>query len=305
MFLIFLVYGLFASTFILGRNVVSAVPPIFFIGIRMVLASLLLGLFLIIQRKGKNKFELIEKKELPWFLGIIIFHIYGAYVAEYISLQYLTGAKVCLLYNLSPFITALCTYVFLKQHLSRKKWIGLLIGFGAFLPLLISDFNGATLFTTSDLAIYPECILLFSVVCAALGWIFMKKLTETYNYSYLVVNTCGMFFGGILALIHSSFVEIWPSFYSLAHNFPFLRGLCGLILIGNIICYNLYGYLLQRYSPTLLSFFGFCTPVFAALLGWIFLNESVNPLFFATIVGVFFGLYLFYQDELIQKQTTL
>ena len=70
-----------------------------------------------------------------------------------------------------------------------------------------------------------------------------------------------------------------------------------LIIIANIICYNLYGYLLSRYSATFLSFAGFMTPLFAAGLGWLFLNEQVTWHFFATIFMVIFGLYLFHERK--------
>jgi len=77
--------------------------------------------------------------------------------------------------------------------------------------------------------------------------------------------------------------------------------LCGysllLVLIANIIGYNLYGYLLSRYSATFLSFAGFMTPLFAALLGWIFLSEPVSWHFFATMIFVVFGLYLFHERK--------
>ena len=73
-----------------------------------------------------------------------------------------------------------------------------------------------------------------------------------------------------------------------------------LILIANIICYNLYGYLLSRYSPTFLSFAGFMTPLFAAFLGWLFLGEQVTWHFFATIGFVILGLYLFHEKKPIE-----
>jgi len=74
-----------------------------------------------------------------------------------------------------------------------------------------------------------------------------------------------------------------------------------LILIGNIICYNLYGKLLHRYSATTLSFFGCTTPLFAALFGWFWLREEVSPWFYVTALLVGVGLYIFYQEELKEE----
>jgi drug/metabolite transporter (DMT)-like permease len=74
-----------------------------------------------------------------------------------------------------------------------------------------------------------------------------------------------------------------------------------MIIIANIIFYNLYGYLLHFYSATWLSFVGFITPLFAALYGWLFLNETIGWAYFISIFIVFWGLYLFYQDELKKK----
>ena len=73
MLLILTMYALFASTFILGREVVAIVPPIFFIGVRMLIAGALLFSFIMIKHRKELTFK---QKELPWFLGIIIFHIY-------------------------------------------------------------------------------------------------------------------------------------------------------------------------------------------------------------------------------------
>jgi drug/metabolite transporter (DMT)-like permease len=77
MFLLFVLYAFFASTFIIGREAVLAVPPMFFIGIRMVLAGILLVGFVRIFNKESFK---IKKEDLFWFAGIVLFHIYGSYV---------------------------------------------------------------------------------------------------------------------------------------------------------------------------------------------------------------------------------
>lgn len=306
MLLILVLYSLFASTFILGREAALACPPILFIGIRMLLAgAILLGYVLVSKKEPLS----IKKKELPWFAGIVGFHIYGSYILEFIGLQYLTGAKVSLLYNLSPFITALMAYFFLREVLSTRKWVGLLIGFLSFIPVMVTQPVAAELATsTGFLASYAEIIMVIAVSMSCVGWIFMKKLISTYDHSYVFVNGIGMLVGGLLAFPTSYACEVWPSVESLLSNIPFLRSLFLLILIGNIICYNLYGKLLHTYSTTALSFFGASTPLFAALFGWLWLGETVTPWFFVTAVLVTIGLYIFYKEELrdgITKPTLL
>lgn len=295
---ILILYALFGSTFILGKEAVMAVPPIFFIGIRMVLASLLLLGFIKFYQRGSLS---IKREDAPWFAGIVAFHIYIAYILEFVGLQYITGAKACLLYNLSPFITALFSYFFFSEIMTKRKWLGLSIGFCAFLPSLIfetpsAEFSGGGVGFIS----YAEALMMLSVVSSCAGWIFMRKLTRELGYSYFFVNTVGMFGGGILALLTSYPLEVWPSYASLINNVPFIRSLFLLILIGNIICFNLYGKLLATYSATILSFFGFVTPLFAAIFGWFWLGETVSWSFFVTVILVAFGLYEFYQEELRQ-----
>ncbi len=302
MLLVLVLYALFASTFILGREAALACPPILFIAIRMMLAGCLLLSYVYFSKKEPLK---IKRNELFWFAGIVLFHIYGSYICEFVGLQYLTGAKASLLYNLSPFITALFSYFFFKEILSSKKWLGLLIGFLAFIPVMITQPAAAEQATSTGLlAPYAEWILVLSVTMSCIGWIFMKRLISTHNHSYVFVNGIGMLIGGFLAFPTSYAFEAWPSFLDLMGNVPFIRSLLLLILIGNIICYNLYGKLLHTYSATALSFFGASTPIFAALFGWLWLKETVTPWFYVTALLVAIGLYIFYKEELSDGLTS-
>ena len=104
MILVILLYLLFASTFTLGKAALSYVSPFLFIGIRMICGgSLLLAYYCFIARKK----VIIHTNDYSLFLRIIIFHIFCAYTLEFYALEYVTSAKACLLFNLSPFITAL------------------------------------------------------------------------------------------------------------------------------------------------------------------------------------------------------
>ncbi len=297
MVLIFLLYALFASTFTLAKEAVSYAPPVFFIGVRMTLAGALLLAFV---RYYKKSNCVIAPKDYFWFSIIILFHIYCSYVFEFIAMQHLTSGKACLIYNLMPFVTAFFSYIFFKEVMTPKKWLGLSIGLIGSVPLLMAhtDTQEYSWGAVGRISL-PEMYMLIAVFAAAIGWIAMKKLTKSGEYSYFFVNAVGMAGGGILALCSSAAFETWPSAAQLC-TFPFLRTLFLMILIGNIICYNLYGKLLEIYSATVLSFFGFFTPAFGALFGWLWLGESVSISFFITLAFVAFGLFLFYQEELKQ-----
>lgn len=308
MIFVIIMYLLFASTFTLGKAALAYVPPFLFIGMRMVLGgSLLLGYYRFIKKQRLS----ISAIDYSLFLRIIIFHIFFAYTLEFWALEYVTSAKACLLYNLSPFITAIFSYFLFAERLSYRQITGLVIGFLGFIPILVAQTPLEKIsWHVGFLSIY-EIALIFSVTSSAYGWMMVKNLMHR-NYNLIMINGIGMTGGGILALILSFVMEgalgikeattVMPQLVDLfgvmGERLIMLGGYClALVIIANIIGYNLYGYLLSRYSATFLSFAGFMTPLFAALLGWIFLGEQVTWHFFTTISMVILGLYLFHEKK--------
>ena len=310
MILVIFLYLLFASTFTLGKAVLSYVSPFLFIGMRMMLAgSMLLGYYVLIAKRSIA----IKKEDYYLFARTIIFHIFCAYTLEFWALEYVTSAKACLLYNLSPFVTAVLSYVLYSERLTVKQICGLTIGFVGFIPILVAqtpleEFGWHVGFLSSY-----EMALIVSVISSAYGWMIVKNLIAK-KYSLILINGISMTGGGILAFILSLVKEGLPMMKNVPVTMPAVVGSVGLfgerimmlgiysisiVIIANIIGYNLYGYLLSRYSATFLSFAGFMTPLFAALLGWIFLREQVTWHFFVTMALVVLGLYLFHEKKQI------
>ncbi len=292
---------LIASTFTIGKLALQYVQPIFFISVRMLVGgSLLLG-FLYFFRRSDLK---IYKKNVWDFGAIVLFHIFFAFVAEFWALQYLSSSKVCLFYNLSPFISAVFSYFWFAEHMTKRKLFGLFLGFCGFIPVIVASGVSDSSSNAFWFFSWPELAMLISVVSACYGWIVVRKLGRQ-GYSMLAINGIGMLGGGLLAFFTSLVIEGMPAFRVISHSamrdFFACAGYAALlILLANVVFYNLYGYLLRRYTATFLSFAGFLTPVFAALYGWLLLGESVGWSFFLTIILVFCGLFIFYQEELRQ-----
>lgn len=228
---------------------------------------------------------------------LAIFNIYLTNVFEFWGLQYLTSFKTCFIYSLSPFLSALFSYFLFSEHLTSKKWMGLMVGFIGFLPLLLSQTSSEAEVGQLFLFSWPELSVMMAAICSVYGWIVLKQLVHTHQLSPLTANGMSMLMGGLLALSHSIAVESWDPL-PVTDWTIFLECTLVLIVVSNLICYNLYGHLLKRYSATFMSFAGFTTPLFTALLGWLFLDETIPLSFYLSLAIVFGGLLLFDQEEL-------
>lgn len=319
MMLVVVLYMLFALTFTLAKTSLYYVKPIFFIGIRMTISGLALLAYFFFSHTKKIRFS---RHDIMLFMNIIFFHIYGSYIFEFWALQHIVSSKACFFYNLSPFFSALFSYLWLSERLSRNQIMGLIVGFVGFLPMIVTGQTEEAAGALGFLSL-PEVVMFLAVLCSVYGWIVMKQLISNDRYSPIMVNGIGMFFGGIAAFFTSLVIEKndffgagkiaieKDSFFISMQSylldlfsaqsvdllmFSIYAGL--LMIIANIICYNLYGFLLRNYSATLLSFSGFMTPFFATIFGWFFLGEPLAPSFFLSFAAVSIGLYLFYREEL-------
>lgn len=291
-FLVILLFAMFASIFSLQKKNLDYSEPLFLIGFRMFFS----GILLLIYSFYKGNFLIFKFKHFLFFLFLTIFNIYLTNVCELLGLNNTSSSKACMIYSLSPFITALIAYFALNEKLSIKKNIGLFLGFLGIMPIvLFKTYNEYKIIKLSMFSL-SEILLFCSVFFSVIGWIFLKQIVKS-GYSFVFANGFSMFFGGFLILLHSFFSgESWNPMpvYNIKH-FLFYTFLTS--LISNLICYNLFGYLLNFFSTTFMTFSGLMTPFFAIFFGWFFLNEPFIWYFFVSIFLFSFGLFLFYDDE--------
>ncbi len=294
MFLVILLYALFASVFTIGKTGLEFSQPLFFVGSRMFLAGLLL---LAYQFSCKRSEFLFRKSDFWKIFGLSVFNIYLTNVFEFWGLKYLTSFKTCFIYSLSPFLSALLSYFMFAEKMSLKKWMGLLVGFIGFLPILIN--HSSTEEETGHLFFFSwaELAVMGAAICAVYGWILLRQLVKDSGYTSMMANGLSMTLGGAMALMHSYLVEDWNP-VPVTEMMPFMECAFLLIIISNLICYNLYGHLLKSYSATFISFAGFITPLFSAFFGWYYLGEVITLPFYLSAAIVFCGLLIFYQEEL-------
>jgi drug/metabolite transporter (DMT)-like permease len=293
MALVLLLYGLFASVFTVGKLGLEVSSPFFLVGSRMGIAGALMLSYLYFFKREQLK---LKKEDLLQFFLLGTFNIFLTNVCEFWGLKYLTAAKTCFLYSLSPFVSALLAYLLLNERMTGKKWLGLIVGFLGFIPVLLHQTSQEELTGHFWIFSWAELAVMTAAVSSVYGWIILSKLMRQ-GYHPLLVNGVSMLIGGSMTLVQSLILEPWNPVP--VSNFPIFFMVCiFLMVVSNFICYNLYGFLLKRFSATFISFAGFTTPLITAFLGWIFLGEQVDYSFFLSSGIVFSGLTLFYYEEL-------
>ncbi|ADI37505.1 Conserved putative membrane protein [Waddlia chondrophila 2032/99] len=299
MHLVVLLYAFFASVFTISKVGLQYTQPLFLVGTRMVFAGVLLLFYLFIFHRRQFSFS---KSALWGLLQLAVFNIYLTNVFEFWGLQYLTSFKTCFIYSLSPFFSALISYFSLNESLSPKKWLGLAVGFIGFFPILLTESVAEEGVRHLFFVSWAELAVMLAAVTSVYGWIILRRLVKDEGVSPMMANGTSMVIGGAMALANSYLIEDWAPF-PVTDMVSFAECMILLVVVSNMVCYNLYGYLLKRFTATFMSFAGFTTPLFTAIYGWFFLSEVISSAFYLSAAIVFIGLFLFYQEELKQGYT--
>lgn len=296
--IVIFMYAIWSSIFSLGKMTLQYCPPLFLTGARMAIAGVLLLAFLAIFKRSSFKMNRIQILSITL---LAFFSIYLTNALEFWGLQYLTAAKTCFIYSLSPFFAALFSYLHFNEKMNGRKWIGLGIGFIGFIPVLLTQTGSEDLLNAFSFFSWPTLAIMGAALCSVYGWVVLRLVVKDHSISPLMANGASMLFGGLLAFGHSFLVESWNPLPVLAENFtPFLKGTLLMTLISNILCYNLYGMLLKRFTATFLSFMGLLSPIFASLNGLIFLGEPISWTIILSTGIVSLGLWIVYRAELKQ-----
>ncbi len=298
LFLVVFLYAAWSSVFALGKWTLEHSPPLFLTASRMLFAAVILLTYLAIRNRAALKINLRQLMGIA-LLGFL--NIYLANALEFWGLHQMSAAKTCFFYSLTPFFTALFSYIHFKEKMNRRKWLGMVIGFTGFIPVLLGQKGSEELLSSLTFLSWPELAIIGATISASYGWILLRLLVKNQETSSLMANGSSMLIGGAMALVHSIIVDTWhPIPVALDQIAPFAQGLLFMTLISNILCYNLYGYLLTRFTATFVSFMGLLSPLFASLNAWILLGETPSPIIFLSTAIVSAGLWLIYSAELKQ-----
>jgi drug/metabolite transporter (DMT)-like permease len=267
-------YLIWGSTYLGMHYTLESFPPFLMSGIRFTAAGCILYAVL---RLGKAANPTRAQWIGAGIVGILL--VVGGNGLVSFSEQWVASGTVAVMIAASPLWTALAMGL-MGRWPTRLEWLGLGIGFAGVILLNLN--NGLWATPLGALA------LLFSPIC----WAFGSALSGRGKVSLppgLMTSAVQMIVGGVVALVIALLLG------ERMHGLPTLHAasaLAYLILIGSIVAYSAYGYLLRRVRPALATSYAYVNPIVAVGLGALLAGERVTPITLIAMLIILTGVGL-------------
>ena len=275
------VYIVWGSTYLGIALVIESAPPLTSMGIRFIAAGIILALILSIF-KSKNAMK-VNRKELisSIFLGGLLlgFGIGNLTLAErYVP----SGIAALIIAALPIWVTIFQSLVGIKHK--RITLYGIFIGLiGVALVVLPGGTGPAPGADPSKVKFW-----MFMILIGNIAWAFGTFMTQRIPIPKdpFVLTSYEMLFGGI-ALTIAGFIRGEKvnleviSQMTLTSKWAWVY----MVLIGSIVGYGAYIWLLSNASLSLASTYAYVNPVVAVILGFLILSEPLKwPLFVGGLI---------------------
>ncbi len=267
---------LWSSAFITTKPIVDNSEPFTALAFRFFFVAIGFYLFSIY---SKNSIFIKRKKLIESALSGILFHgFYLGGVFYSISIGMPAGIAA-LIVTLQPILTNIFSGPILKEKVTLKQWVGVLLGFTGSALVLGFDIGTGIPF----LGLVATIIALFSITFST---IWQKKLSNNLPLS---VNNFYQACGGCLFHI---FVIIFFVKPHINLNETFLIAMSHQIFLVSFGAFTILMYLIKKNSASKTVSIFFLIPPISALMAWAFLNENLTDIDIYGFLIATFGVYV-------------
>ena len=229
-----------------------------------------------------------EKIERGDFLKIFFASILGMCInmlAFFRGLELSTPINSGVIITLSPVLVLILSYFFLKEKITVKKILGILIGFSGAVFLILN--SSKTGINAPNIPLGNSFFLLNASAYA--GYlIIVKPLTRKYNIFTLMK---WLFLIGLILSTPITFNQFIEVKWTELPWFAIWR--MGYVVIGTTFLTYLFNiYALKKLSPTTVGSFIYLQPIITILFALITANDTLDTTKILSCILVFIGVYL-------------
>lgn len=258
-----LVASIWGSTWLVIKIGLHSIPPFYGAAFRFLVAVSLLFIIITMRKMPLP----LDKHSINIYLisGLMSFSIPFAMV--YWGQQFIPSGLSSILFALYPFLVGLLSHFLLPDEpLNIFKVIGITLGFSGIIIIFSKDLTWTGNFIT-----YGMIAIVVSSAIQALSLVLIKKYGQNINAFHL--NTGGMSISVILLFL---FAFLFEDFSNVHFDKAGVGSILYLGILGSVITFSTYFWMLKRVQAVYLSLLAFITPILAVILGNLVLNERLS-----------------------------
>jgi drug/metabolite transporter (DMT)-like permease len=259
-------YLIWGSTYLGILFAIQSIPPFLMAGARFSLAGLIM--FAIARTQGQLRSTRAEWKT-SFIVGACL--LLGGNGGVTISEKFIESGLASLIVATVPiYMTLLGWLVGMTPRPQPIVWFGLVGGFFGVAVLL----GPALRFSNGNRAAIGMSILLVTSFIWSAGSLYSRSAKHTASPFFAAAQQ--MFCGGLLLMLVGAVVGE-PKNFHLDHVTALSLGaFVYLVLIGAIVGYTAYFWLLRHCDPAKVATYAYVNPIVAVLLGTLFAHETVT-----------------------------
>jgi len=258
-------------------------PPFLFAGVRFAVASLFL-MFLVPLLHAR-----IPKDRSSWtvmiFLGI--FQITLVYGLVFWGEQYISSGLTAVLSATLPLFVVVFAHVSIKaEPITRRKVLGVIVAFMGVAAIFWRDLASAQV-STIQFSLLGSLAIVGSAASGAVGNVVAKK------YAGGIDPSANVLIQSVVGAVSLLFVGMVTEQGSVLRLVPtVIAAVLYLGVVGSALAFVGWYWLLTKTTATNSSLVLFVTPIVALALGWLVLQEAVEPVVALGTFLILSGVYL-------------
>jgi drug/metabolite transporter (DMT)-like permease len=250
-------------------------PPLLYAGLRGMIGGIFLSLILIAQWR-----KIQWRKTWPIYFISALFNIVIFSGVQMLGLQYLPSGLFSVIVYLQPVLVVFLAWAWLKESLSVKKVLGIVIGF---LGVVVVSFEGIS----GNISLLGIILALISSFGWAVGVVYVKKTSTLVHGLWLVAIQ--NIIGGMFILGAGLVTE---DMHAIEWNQPFIWSLLYGAIFGVTLATAVYLKLMNTGEASKVGSYTFLVPMISVIIGTLMLGEPFTAALLVGMVFILFSIYL-------------
>ena len=286
----FAIYVIWGSTYLMNKIAVDDISPLFLGSMRFIIAGILI---FIIAKILKQDLAITKKQLVNCFIAGFLFLAYGNGVFVW-ALKYVDSGFAALMASTQPLMVLVLMRLIDGKKIKTTSIIGVTLGLIGIYLLVSQDEMIRHEHSVIGLIMIFTCVLSWSS-----GSIFVSKATLPKNF--FISSGYQMVTGGFMLLISSVVVgEEWKHPTLWKDSTHISLGL--LIILGSIVAFTAFNYLLKFISTEKVATSAYVNPVIAMFLGWYVLEEQITLQSIIAACILFLGVYFINSKKVVKPR---